>query len=109
VQLEEPVAELWPLLTLEPTARIEGLAFLPDWLRQELIELDRAGDWKTAVSRLHALHAHLAAEALLIPLWEVDDFVVLRRTIRGLPEPPMHVYQDIEQWIARPWLPSEAP
>ena len=109
VRLTEPAIQLWPLLTLEPTARVESLAFLPDWLRQELIELDRVGDWKSTVSKLNDLHAHLAAEAVLIPLWEVDDFVVFRNTIRGYPTPPLHPYQHIERWTVKPWIPSDTP
>ena len=109
VRMTEPAMQLWPLLTLEPTARVESLAFLPDWLRQELIELDRVGDWKSAVSKLNELHAHLAAEAVLIPLWELDDFVVYRNTIRGYPTPPLHPYQHIERWTVKPWLPNETP
>jgi ABC-type transport system substrate-binding protein len=109
VRMTEPAVQLWPLLTLEPTARVESLAFLPDWLRQELIELDRVGDWKSAVSLLNDLHAHMAAEAVLIPLWELDDFVVYRNTIRGYPTPPLHPYQHIEHWTVKPWLPNNTP
>jgi hypothetical protein len=109
VRMTEPAVQLWPLLTLEPTARVESLAFLPDWLRQELIELDRVGDWKSAVAKLIDLHAHLAAEAVLIPLWELDDFVVYRNTIRGFPTPPLHPYQHIERWTVKPWLPNDSP
>jgi hypothetical protein len=109
VRMTEPAVQLWPLLTLERTARVESLAFLPDWLRQELIALDRVGDWKSAVSKLNDLHAHLAAEAVLIPLWEVDDFVVLRNTIRGYPIPLLHSYQHIERWTVKPWIPTDTP
>ena len=109
VRLSEPAMQLWPLLTLEPTAQVESLAFLPDWLRQKLIELDRAGDWSSAVTLLRALHADMAAAAVLIPLWELDDFVVYRRTIRGYPSAPLFEYQGIERWTVKPWFATDVP
>jgi tetratricopeptide (TPR) repeat protein len=109
VRMTQPIVELWPLLTLEPTARVASLFYLPDWLRQELIELDHTGDWKSAVEKLQDLHAHLAASVFLIPLWELDDFVVFRRNIRGYPDTPLHVYQRIERWTIKPSIQTDLP
>lgn len=110
VRMTEPITDLWPFLTFEPYARVEALMFLPDWLRQELIELDAAVDWDSAVTRLHKLNRHLTAQFVLIPLWEVDDAMVFRKqSIRGLPERPVHPYQDVERWIVEPWYTAETP
>jgi hypothetical protein len=75
-----------------------------------LLDLDQAPDWKSAVSRLQNLHAHLYAEVAYIPLWEVDDALVLRKNVRDFP-PFKFVtpYQDAERWIVQPWFPEDEP
>ncbi len=109
VRMTEPVLDIWPLLTLESRARVQSLAFLPGWLRQELIELENAGDWTQAVGMLHRFHKNLAAQVQLIPLWEVDDFAVFRRNINGFRTPPMGTYQGVERWIVQPWFAEGRP
>lgn len=109
VSIVEPLREIWPLLTLEPNARVEALARFPDWLRQELIELDTVGSWEAAMAVCHRLQEHLQAEALVIPLWEVDEYQVIRKNIRGFSSRPVHPYQYVEQWIIQPWYPTETP
>lgn len=109
VSLDAPVVQLWPFLTLDPRGRVESLAHLPNWLRQELVALEAAGDWTSAERILHEMHRQLWAEVTLIPLWELDDFLVVRSTVRDVPSRPMTTYQGIERWIVQPWYPKEAP
>ncbi|MEX0716591.1 MAG: ABC transporter substrate-binding protein [Planctomycetaceae bacterium] len=112
VRMTDPLTELWPFLTLDPQARIAGLSALPDWLRQEVIDLEYAADWKTAEDRLRRVHRHLAADATLIPLWEVEEYQVARRAVRrspGASEQPFSPYDGIEQWIVDPSYPTDKP
>lgn len=106
VRLTDPLTDLWPCLTLDTQARVESLAQLPDWLRQELIAADEAGDWPTAERQLKQLHKDLWSEVYLIPLWEVSEFMAVRRHVRGLATRPMFPYQDIERWQVQPWVPK---
>jgi ABC-type transport system substrate-binding protein len=108
-RMAEPLVELWPFLTIEDRARVESLTHLPDWLRQELIELDHATDWNSAVARLRRLHQLLWAEVELVPLWELDEFLVIRKTVQGFPSRPVHPYHKAEQWTVQPWYPTEQP
>lgn len=109
VQLTEPLTDLWPCLTLDTHAKVESLAHLPDWLRQELIAVDQAGDWPSAERQLRQLHRDLWSEVHLIPLWEVSEFLLARRQLRGLPSRPMAPYQDVERWQLQPWFSKDAP
>jgi len=102
VRLEEPLLELWPLLANDSSLDMNRLAMFPDWMRQELINLDYASSFQDAQSRLFTIHNHIAAEAFLIPLWEVDDFAVWRKTILGTPDRPLSTYQNVERWMVRP-------
>jgi len=107
--MPEPLTELWPFLTMQPSARIADLEHLPDWLRQELITLDTANDWRSAIEQLRRLHRLLWAEVQLIPLWEVDEFSVYRRHIEGYKSDGVHPYQNIDRWTVEAWIPPEAP
>lgn len=106
-RIAEPMMELWPLLSLDTVARLETIRYLPDWLRQGLIDLDRTADWATTVANVQELHRELAETVQLIPLWEIDDALVVRRTVRGIPDAPLHPYHDVELWISEPWYPTE--
>ncbi len=102
VRMEEPLLELWPLLANDSSLDMNRLGMFPDWMRQELINLDYSSSFQDAQSRLFTIHNHIAAEAFLIPLWEVDDFAVWRKSIIGTPDRPMSTYQNVERWIVRP-------
>ncbi|GAB4154622.1 MAG: hypothetical protein Tsb009_31270 [Planctomycetaceae bacterium] len=112
VKMVDPIVDLWPFLTFENRARVESLKHFPDWLRQELIRLDFARDWQQATETLRNLHQHLAEQAHLLPLFEVDDFLAIRKTVSAFNDSslrPVHTYQNIEQWIVNPWYPPNAP
>ncbi len=102
VRMEEPLLELWPLLANDNSLDMNRLGMFPDWMRQELINLDYASSFQDAQTRLFTIHNHISAEAFLIPLWEVDDFAVWRKSIIGMPERPLSTYQNVERWIVRP-------
>lgn len=107
VRMAEPVTELWPFLTMKPDARVEDLEHLPDWLRQQLIELEQAVDFNTAVEMLHRLHFRLDQLVHVIPLWEIDDVIIIRNNIQGFPEGLIHPYQNVERWTVQPWYPTD--
>jgi hypothetical protein len=110
LRLEEPLVQLWPFLAADAGTRLEDLRHLPDWLREELLALDNVSDWKSVVSRLQQLHAHLFAEAECIPLWEVDDALVIRKNVRDLPAVKFVTpYQAADRWIVQPWFSEEEP
>ena len=109
VQMTDPLTDLWPYLTLDTHAKVESLAHLPDWLRQELIAVDQAGDWPSAERQLRQLHRDLWSEVHLIPLWEVSEFMLSRKQLRGLPNRPMFPYQDVERWQLQRWFPKDSP
>jgi ABC-type transport system substrate-binding protein len=107
--LAEPLTDLWQFLALGNSTEAGALAHLPTWLRQELLDLDRVGDWKSATDMLHYLHRQFWAEVHLIPLWEIDDVMVYRKHVRGVPDRPVEPYQRIERWKVEPWFTREPP
>ncbi len=107
MRMTEPMLELWPLLSLDKVARLETVKYLPDWLRQGLINLDRTADWPTTTATLQEMHRQIAETVQLIPLWEIDDAMVFRQTVRGIPDVPLHPYQDVDSWITAPWYPTD--
>ncbi|MGD9853340.1 MAG: ABC transporter substrate-binding protein [Planctomycetaceae bacterium] len=109
VQLTEPATQLWPFLTLTGRARVADLDPFPDWLRQEIIALDLASDWRGALQSLNTLHLHLWGEVMLLPLWEVDDYLIYRKHVRGVPVSPVHPYEDVDRWVVEAWYPEDEP
>lgn len=102
LRMEEPLLELWSLIANDPNFDVARLAPFPDWMRQELIGLDYASSFVDAQERLHRIHRHIAAQAFVLPLWEVDEFAAFRSNVSGVPEELMSVYHNAERWIIRP-------
>jgi hypothetical protein len=92
---------------MKQDARVEDLEHLPDWLRQQLIELEQAVDFNSSVEMLQRLHFRLHQLVHLIPLWEIDDVIVIRNNIQGFPPAMIHPYQNVERWIVQPWYPND--
>lgn len=107
--MAEPLVELWPYLALTSSTETSALGHLPTWLRKQLLELDRVGDLTSATELLHGFHELFWAEVHLIPLWELDDVLVYRKHIRGVPERPVSTYQRVERWKVEPWFSREPP
>lgn len=107
LQLEDPTTDLWTFLTVQPHARVEDLTPFPDWLKQELIALDRASDWNRAVELCQTLHRHLWSDMRFIPLWEIDSFLIYRKQVRGIPQDPLHCYEQIDRWNVEAWYASD--
>ena len=107
VSMSEPLTDLWPFLTLKSEARVEDLEHLPDWLRQLMIELEQSVDFNSSVEKLQSLHFRLRELALVIPLWEVDDVIVIRKNIQGFPLGLMQPYQNVERWTVQPFFPQD--
>lgn len=105
----EPLTEVWPLLTMQPSARVDALQSLSEPTRRLLLELERTVDWTTATKLLHRLLVDLLIEARYIPLWEVDEYLVARKNVTGIPTRPIHAYDDIERWTVQSWYPVETP
>ncbi len=110
LRMEEPLTETWPFLSLGSGARLESMRTVPDWLRLELLDLDGAPDWKSVVNRLQTLQSHLYAEVAYIPLFEVDNTIVLRKNVHDFPAYKfVNCYQDVERWIVQSWIPEDEP
>lgn len=105
----EPLTEIWPLLIMQSSARVDALQGLSEPTRRILLELERSVDWPTATKLLHRLMADLQLEARYVPLWEVDEYLVARKNIVGVPTRLMHAYDDIERWTVQSWYPTETP
>lgn len=102
--LPEPVVDWWSIVTLNPRANLFDLTKKPDWLRQQLVELDRTADWNLVIAQSQDLHRRLSVEAAYLPLFEVDNYVVMRKNVRGFPPRPMHCYDSVDRWVLEAWL-----
>lgn len=107
--LTEPTIDLWPLVTASPAARITDLDHLPAWLRHDLIELDRITDSSRAGDFARGVLRKILADCAVVPLWEIDSFLVVRKTVRDLPAVAMHVYDSLDRWTIEPWYRTELP
>ncbi len=101
----EPVVEWWSLITQSTRPSLSDLFQKPDWLRQQLIDLDRTADWTLAMEQCKELHRRMSVEAAYLPLFEVDGYLVIRRNTRGVPQSPLHAYDQLDRWYTEATLP----
>ena len=109
VQMPEPLVEIWPFLAIKERAQLSDLDHFPDWLKQELVQLDRTSDQSRAISAMQTLHRHLSSDTAVFPLWEIDKFLVVRKNVQGLPDQPTHCYDRVDQWTVDPWYQTDLP
>jgi hypothetical protein len=109
VSLTEPYVDLWTLISPDGPLDWAALQVYPHWMREQLLTLERTVDWTTAVRLLQRIQAEFLVEARWLPLWEVDDYMVVRRRITGLPTRPMQTYHGIERWTVQSWYPTDTP
>lgn len=108
VRMQEPITDLWPFLTMRHDARVRDLEHLPDWLRQQLVELEQAPDLAGGIEMLRRLHLRLQEFVQVAPLWEIDDVVVIRKNIQFFQPTPLGPYHNIEKWVVQPWFPGDS-
>ncbi len=109
VQMVEPLVEIWPFLTIQERAKIDDLRRYPDWLKQELIQLDRTSEQSRAISALQTLHRHIWSDTAVFPLWELQRYLVIRKNVQGYPKNLMHGYDQIDRWMIDAWYQTELP
>mgnify|MGYP002633403553 CR=1 FL=1 len=102
VRMMEPLLDLWSVLLSDDQLDIDRLSGYPDWMRQELINLDYASSFADAQRKLFLIHRHMAAQAFLIPLWELDDFMAFQNNVSGFEGRPLSVYDGVERWLVKP-------
>ena len=107
LRMREPAREIAPLLTNSDDVTLENLLTLSDWLRRDLIALERVGNRNDAVALLHDLHRHMRSEVRVIPLFEIDEYVFARTTVRNVEGPLVHPYQGVERWQVDAELPAD--
>lgn len=102
LRMEEPLFDLWSVVTNDDSFDVRRLDGFPDWMRQELINLDYAPSFVDAQGKLFTIHRHMAAQAFLIPLWEFDEFAAFQKDVTGYSSRPVTPYQNVERWIIKP-------
>lgn len=102
VRMEEPLLDLWSIMLTDEKLDVSRLETYPDWMRQELINLDYATSFPDARGKLFQIHRHMSAQAFVVPLWELDDYIAFQRSISGFESRPLSVYQNVEKWQVIP-------
>jgi ABC-type oligopeptide transport system substrate-binding subunit len=81
------------LLSLPGVAELRG-----DYVRTAQMRLDVAQNEAEGRRRLRELHQLVHHEATVIPLWQMVNHLAYRRSIVGIGQRPLHLYQDVPNW-----------
>ncbi|MFN0018053.1 MAG: ABC transporter substrate-binding protein [Pirellulaceae bacterium] len=100
--MQEPIVDAWRLLGPGGTAGECTSAML-----LALRSLEAAKDAKQAELRLEEVHRVAAAELPVIPLWQFVNHFAYHKSVKGVPQRPRHLYQDIEHWQVELRVPTE--
>ena len=100
--MQEPAIDAWRLLGPGGMTGDCSSAML-----LALRSLEAAKDDKQAALRLQEVHRVAAAELPVIPLWQIVNHFAYHKSVKGVPQRPFHLYQDIENWQVELRVPSE--
>jgi ABC-type transport system substrate-binding protein len=71
-------------------------------LMAALRHLDTASNWNDVRTRLADVHDIVHHELPVIPLWQTVNFFAYRKSLRGIGDTPVSLYQSIEAWSNSP-------
>lgn len=104
LQLEEPIAD---------ARRLFGAGGLAAGSSTHIVEalarLEAAVDWKSAREALHRIHRVASDDVAMIPLWQLSEHFAYRSGLQSLPQRPVVLYQDVDNWQVEPYLPPAKP
>jgi hypothetical protein len=72
-----------------------------------LRSLDAAPTKSDAAIKLQAIHRLAAAELPVIPLWQIAEHLAIHTSVLGVGDRPAALYENVEQWVAEPRIPTE--
>jgi ABC-type transport system substrate-binding protein len=63
-----------------------------------LRQLDAATTWTEARQRLYDLHRTVFDDVTVIPLWQIMNYFARNKSLRGVGQRPLTLYQNVEAW-----------
>jgi len=84
------------------TRLIPERQYLSPQVELALAGLGHSADWPTLGQRLRDLHRWVYDDLTVLPLWQLVDFYAYRSGIKGLDEPRVSLYQNVETWQFAP-------
>lgn len=108
----------WDLLYLEwnfvePLAEVSrllgprGLAPGGGVIEENIRRLGAVNSPKEAAQILQSIHEVAAGEQTVIPLWQLQEHLVYRKSLEGISPNPVTLYQSVEKWRHPPVIPKE--
>jgi ABC-type transport system substrate-binding protein len=95
---------LWPLL--DPAGMGPGGAnFMQVTPDQDLLRLFQELELHKQFSKVeqltHQIHDHLARNAVIIPLWQLDSYVAVHQSLENVKLEPVGLFSEVQQWSIR--------
>jgi len=96
----EPVADAQRLFA--PGGLVRGSPYIDLALRR----LATAGGWDEVRSRLREIHRLVVDDATLLPLWQTVNHLAYHKSLTGVGERPLGLYDHVDDWRTEPRLPA---
>jgi len=91
--IQEPVTDLPRLLTACGPAGPSS-----SFLALALADLYQAPGWPEVRQALYRLHQITVWEVPIVPLWQTVEYFAYRRSVQGIRERPIRLYENVEEW-----------
>lgn len=99
VQITEPLVDV-PRMFDRYVPKVHQRQYFQLALRQ----LGEAQDWQDLRERFWSLHQLAHDDLLIIPMFQLQDYFVYRRSLGGVGYQPMTLFQQVERWNIAPVL-----
>lgn len=109
-----PASDTWDFMYVEaamwePAGDVFRLFSLPmfddrlsPYVTLSLARVMEAADWPEMSARLRAVHRAVHDDVAVLPLYQLEDYFVIRKGIEAVPPRPAVLYQDVENWRVVP-------
>jgi ABC-type transport system substrate-binding protein len=99
----EPVVDARRLLD------VDGLSGgASPYMTLALQQLEQARQWRDISGKLREIHRLAQSDVAVVPLWQLTDHFAYHRSLQGIGNDPVTLYDNVEAWQREVHFPSEA-
>ena len=91
--IEEPLSDAEKLFGEDGLVRFKTAP-----IEQSMRLLSKSPSWQASCSTLRRMHRQTANDLLILPLYQLSEYMAFRNNVRGIGRNLIHLYQEVDRW-----------
>ena len=91
--IEEPLSDAEKLFGVDGLVRYKTAP-----IEQSMRLLSKSPSWQQSCATLRRMHRQAANDLLILPLYQLSEYMAFRNNVRGIGRDLIHLYQEVDRW-----------